>query len=299
MSEGASLVDRLCRLWRTSVPSVALARALDEAFPDLQRLQVPVALEPLAARRGITRIEVVDLEGDGQILETAPGAFTVRLNSHHSEERRRFTLAHEIGHTLFFALEHDRRSSGGSDSVEPDRGVEALCNEAAAEILMPYVKARDMVQRLGAGISTIMRLKHDFQVSLEAAARRVIGVCSVKLTVVMWRAVGRQLAEEWCYSTTVRTRGGQPLVVGHDDPAQKVLASREPYSGWVWISLGGPLQRYYVDALPLKSRNGVRVLTLFLHDRRAQALVARRAEGQVPRVQLPLLSYSPGEQEEL
>jgi Zn-dependent peptidase ImmA (M78 family) len=105
----------------------------------------PVPVEDIALRLGIA-VRYVPLEDElsGMIfLKDGP---VVAVNSLHHPNRRRFTLAHEIGHfelhlkeigqevhvdKKFLALARDPRSSGGFDSRE----IEA--NSFAAALLVP------------------------------------------------------------------------------------------------------------------------------------------------------------------
>ena len=93
-----------------------------------------------------------------------------------SSGRRRFSLAHEIAHTFFDnALEtYQLRSS----SVRLPRGAEALerlCDEGAAELLMPAECFACIMDdpEFGLCAESVAKLAHRFRVSLEAAALRI------------------------------------------------------------------------------------------------------------------------------
>jgi len=65
---------------------------------------VPVNLVSLARHQGIRQIREMDTRLDGQLLEIEAGGYEVILSKNAPVARKRFTLAHEIAHTLFFAL---------------------------------------------------------------------------------------------------------------------------------------------------------------------------------------------------
>lgn len=95
-----------------------------------------------------------------------------------SLERRRFSIAHEIGHILLFdaVAEHPQLVQQLRSEKLWTR-VERLCNIGAANLLMPtqtYASAVDFL--LPPTRTTVAVLASKFQVSLAAAARRIAEV---------------------------------------------------------------------------------------------------------------------------
>ncbi|AUJ71392.1 ImmA/IrrE family metallo-endopeptidase [Pseudoalteromonas sp. NC201] len=74
----------------------------------------------------------------GEIKETN-GEVIVKINRHDSEERQRFTLAHEIAH---FLLHRDKIGDGIVDTMlfrsSLSNSLEAEANRLAADIVMPF-----------------------------------------------------------------------------------------------------------------------------------------------------------------
>jgi Zn-dependent peptidase ImmA (M78 family) len=124
-------------------------RAQKRAQDILKELHIerpPVPIEQIAKIRGIQiRLVALDEELSGMIYmdDNIP---IVVINSLHHSNRRRFTLAHEIGHfelhlkkfgeqvhvdKKFWAYARDKNSSAGENIIE----IEA--NQFAAEILVP------------------------------------------------------------------------------------------------------------------------------------------------------------------
>lgn len=293
MSNTQDLVGALCERWHTRIPSLAIVRAVEDSFPELVELPPPTKLMPLAAKRGITRVETTDLKADGLIFETEAGTFTVRVNRRHSAARRRFTCAHEIGHTFFFELEpsraerlhyEDAKLGGVSGSAD----VESLCNVAAAEILMPYGQITPLVRDFGVGATALSRVSATFRVSLQAAARRIVQVSHIRLAVVMWQQVGRQFRPAWSVGRTIPRDGDEVLAVSEQDPAYSVFMQEGQFARRLWISLGGPLDEYFVDGLALVGRDGRRVLSVFVLDKAPERALSRRIERVRSVEQLPL-----------
>ena len=125
-------------------PRYALARRKAQELLARQRINVaPVPVEQLAASLGASiRYEPFAGELSGMVQRSDEG-IVIGVNSMHASNRRRFTIAHEIGHLLLHKNEdlhiderfpigfRNEASSRASDPAE----IEA--NQFAAELLMP------------------------------------------------------------------------------------------------------------------------------------------------------------------
>lgn len=113
---------------------------------------LPVEVEDVARRLGI-RVENADLGDDvsGVLVRSGEHA-VIGVNWTHHPNRRRFTIAHEIGHYLLHeegtyidkgthARFRDEQSGSGTDQEE----IEA--NAFAAALLMPAKKVREEARR--------------------------------------------------------------------------------------------------------------------------------------------------------
>ena len=86
--------------------------------------------------------------------------------------RRRFSLAHEIAHTLFYERQEGELKSR-KDSPKGDR-LEAACHKAAALILVPSQALRSEVGRQEVSNSAVLvGLANRFEVSTEVMLRRL------------------------------------------------------------------------------------------------------------------------------
>lgn len=127
-------------------------------------------LEAIASRLDVWEILVESLPFDGGIFETPNGGRVIKLNSHSSRARRRFTLAHEIGHLLVERTSSSRKQIGCTS----DTHLEQACNMVAAELLMPAEQVASTAAELGdSSPGNLRRLASRFEVSLYAAAVRV------------------------------------------------------------------------------------------------------------------------------
>lgn len=91
---------------------------------------------------------------------------TIAFNKNQGWYRRRFTIAHEIGHYIM-KTKHNSIASA-LDTTDP---TESEANEFAAELLMPLQHFKKDCRN---GISSIDELAERYQVSKEAAGWRLV-----------------------------------------------------------------------------------------------------------------------------
>ncbi len=141
----------------------------------------PTQLEALREPLHISEFCAEDVPFSGELRRHGK-LLKVVYSVHLSESRRRFTIAHELGHAL---LEKADRNCGQSGNE-----IERLCDMVAAEILMPREVFLD---KLGPtlSIARIFQLRNIFQVSLFALALRCFeferaSIFEVEKTRVRW-----------------------------------------------------------------------------------------------------------------
>ncbi|MDX6690174.1 MAG: hypothetical protein QOG15_1631 [Solirubrobacteraceae bacterium] len=143
-------------------------------FPDL-----PAPVDPIYIARGLgieVFVGVLD-EGVSGMLVKRPGLDPViYLNRLESQNRQRFTCAHEIGHYVKRASRDDEsfeyvdaRGPSASQGSDPD---EIYANGFAAALLMP----REAVDRLVKQGVTVGEMAYRFGVSLEAMNYRLANI---------------------------------------------------------------------------------------------------------------------------
>jgi len=129
----------------------------------LQGISVaPTDLDALQERLSIIECRAEDIPFSGELRRKGKERAIV-YSMHLSRDRRRFTIAHEIGHAILETAGYPLPHSG--------TGIERLCDRFAAEILMPKSV---FLERLGASltIERLFNLKRTFQVSLIAIGYR-------------------------------------------------------------------------------------------------------------------------------
>ena len=113
---------------------------------------------------------------DGRVVATDVG-LRIEYNPHRPHERIRFSVAHEIAHTLFpDCADRVRNREQAGWFGEDEWQIELLCNLGAAEILMPsgYVQ----LESEAVDINSLMKLRRELDVSTEALLLRFVKLTS-------------------------------------------------------------------------------------------------------------------------
>jgi Zn-dependent peptidase ImmA (M78 family) len=169
----------------------ALAACIIQHYPGLE---LPVPLELIARAVGIEEIigqRTASFEGI-LITNSAKTIGSIAYNEGSRLERRRFTIAHELGHYLL------PLHGATAQCVKTDMGVfepkdanlkrEAEANRFAAALLMPRGLFLAAVRRLGEPeVEHIVTLAKNFEVSKEAAVRRYLELCDDPCAVIFSR----------------------------------------------------------------------------------------------------------------
>jgi hypothetical protein len=100
----------------------------------------------------------------------------IEFNPTRPRERVRFSIAHEIAHTLFPDVAEQTRHRGGAGTAADEWQLEMLCNLAAAELVMPLgsLPPREHLST----IEQLMLDRRKFDVSAEAFLMRVVKTTS-------------------------------------------------------------------------------------------------------------------------
>jgi transcriptional regulator with XRE-family HTH domain len=148
------------------------AHAADELLGKAGVEEPPVPVDQLARSCGvlvITRAMPDDLSG--LVFEMDHGA-VIGVNAGHSENRQRFSTAHELGHHLL--SHHDRFHIDVTEGDPPgyDWQTERAANEFAADLLMP----RDMMVSEFEHTPDTQKLAQRFKVSELAMGYRLLNL---------------------------------------------------------------------------------------------------------------------------
>jgi hypothetical protein len=141
---------------------------MDEAFVEVttnltKNVRVaPTDLEAVAQKLNVAGWHSEQLVTTGELRRVGDQFHIVYANGL-SQGRRRFTVAHELGHAFL--------ESTGKNAPRRGPDVEEMCDMFAVHLLMPERAVREFF-RIGASPDTVVRFADVFQVSLAAAIRR-------------------------------------------------------------------------------------------------------------------------------
>ncbi len=234
----------------------------------------PVDLGKLARRQQIREIRIDDSVVNGELRRLKNGGYLVRLDARDSEPRRRFTLAHEIAHTLL-ATNGDRTALDCSD-----KNVEDLCNLAAAELLVPDTILRRSSVQLD--IRSVLALARKFSCSLEAAAWKLLNLPGFRGALLLWKIEKSERKVQARIFALARTLGielpfARGMIITDSDPNWSAIALDN--SDEIELSIHSPQISYLADR-QLLGRNSVAVLIKFSNSKSDPASRTRHAKGQ-------------------
>jgi hypothetical protein len=155
----------------------AICAAVDGLLAAAQVDEPPAPLELLASLRGVLRVDAVALPGAGRLVPV-PGGYVVQVSASDSPGRQRFTLAHEICHTLL----EDATALGVHDaavgSFDEGRLEEYLCDAGAAYMLLHPRWLRRLAGEREPALDALFEVAAACEASAEATARQlaVLGV---------------------------------------------------------------------------------------------------------------------------
>ena len=131
--------------------------------------------DPLAlAQRLSIATEARDDIPDARLVPIAGGKLALEFNPIRPRGRLRFSIAHELAHSLFADCAEEVRHRGGDSARARDNWqLEVLCNIGAAELLMPLGSFSEFAGK-DLSIGSVMELRKTFDVSVEACLIRLV-----------------------------------------------------------------------------------------------------------------------------
>jgi Zn-dependent peptidase ImmA (M78 family) len=139
-----------------------------------------IPYDPFEIAEGLgVKVRIESLQGVDGYTESKGLDTCAVIDSGASETRKRFTLAHELGHVMLFQIaqtglplgfkRYRTSSQAGYDSQDPAE--EALCNEFAAALLMPEEEVKEKVDKQRIVPRLILDIASLFGVSMHASAK--------------------------------------------------------------------------------------------------------------------------------
>ncbi|GEJ55956.1 ImmA/IrrE family metallo-endopeptidase [Anaeromyxobacter diazotrophicus] len=159
-----------------------------------------IPIETLAYMRG-ARVRDVRMPGaQGRLARLGSKAIIAVSDAVTYAPRRRFVIAHEVGHLELHEAENQIALCDEAKIDEVyDQGTERESNAFATELLMPRALWAKRVDVAKPDLNVVAKLADEFQVSFTAAAIRFAKLCPERCAVVFsqdgvirWSAAGRE-----------------------------------------------------------------------------------------------------------
>src|SRR5262249_41913711 len=155
---------------------VEKARAMVLEAADAGILTTPVDPFKLAELRSIKVVPKTDVS-DAQLDREAGDKPIIWYNPNRPKARIRFSICHELGHFLFPDwAQQVRHRLFHSRTAAVDYELEALCNLAAAELLLPLGSVQEDMSKLDLSVETALKLRVKYEASTEAVLLRLAGL---------------------------------------------------------------------------------------------------------------------------
>lgn len=149
----------------------------------LSELVLPIKIEEIAKTRGLKVIPYPLGDDVSGLLAIQDGIGTIGYNQNEPKVRRRFTIAHELGH---YELHRDKSDlfvdkqfiyrSQNSGSTAVNLAMEQEANYFASAILMPTYLLREEIEKVNMDLASeeaIKELAKSFEVSTTAMSIRI------------------------------------------------------------------------------------------------------------------------------
>lgn len=224
----------------------------------------PFALAEMRGMKVLATEEILD----AQTRSDAEGKFTIEFNPQRPAARTRYSIAHEIGHTLFADCAAAIRHRATHQTMkEDDWQLELLCNMAAAEILMPFGTFQENLSvRPSTGL--ILDLRRKYLVSCEAVVNRLIRLSTYPCVAFLARGGenAKRYFVEYCIPSPALSEDsgihrGYMLPLSSKVSACTAIGAREREDA-KWISARRPWFVEYLGVSPNPGEVYPRVLAL-------------------------------------
>jgi len=197
-----------------------------------------------------------DIRSDGRIFSKG-GRVYIQYAPHQCPERMRFTVCHELAHTLFpDCFKRERRRS---IPEQAEWEFENLCNVGAAEFLFPL---EEFTADMGSDFlkaDEIRNLATRYQASIDATSRRLVNLCPEAACVVFAHyqppkpgTVVSLFVDYAVANDFFSGRFFKGMKINSKSSANRAFRDQKPVAAASesWM-VGGKWNRYRVETIPL------------------------------------------------
>lgn len=150
---------------------------------DSQSLTLPIDPLKLAELRSIPVVPRNDVR-DARTVCGPGDTPVIEYNPNRPRARIRFSICHELAHTLFpDCTQQVRNRLYHSETTPASYELEMLCNLAAAEFLLPVGSMQEDLSNLRFSVEAAIQLRLKYEASVEAVLIRLAGLSSTRCAV--------------------------------------------------------------------------------------------------------------------
>lgn len=136
----------------------------------------------------------------------------------------------------------------------------------------------------------VVRLSSEFKTSLQATAWRISRLLHYKIISCCWQYERACDMYQTVWTTPLVASRKSPVqryFVDKGQPAYKKFSEGSGFRGWSWASLGGPVDRYFMDGLILQEKPR-RLITVIVLEAAAEQILAPYLLGSKQSIQCEL-----------
>jgi len=252
----------------------------------------PFNMQAVASLQGLYSSEQAPQHSeDSEICPEADGRLVLKVNRDRPISRQRFSIGHEIGHTLFPEYHRKVQCRKAKDRVwaDPDDLLESLCDAAASEILFPLPWFADRISQLPLSACNLAELAREYKASREATIRRFVELTTLSCSVVFlsWKLkptqesqlkgdrkqsfmfgidpiaeaeTHRKLRVDYAIPSPAFKRERNKLIppdksIESDGPAYEAASQQRCVDGQCYLNLGPLHGTFMVHAIPVFTRD--------------------------------------------
>ncbi|MCC6527553.1 MAG: ImmA/IrrE family metallo-endopeptidase [Polyangiaceae bacterium] len=164
---------------------------------------LPTSLAALFPILGVRKVRLAPMQLEGGLRAAPDGRYDIVVREDRAPTRRRFTIAHELGHLLFYqhapVAKSEQKAQGRNAPLEEEQ----LCNVAAEELVMPEGHVQLLLAGADDPTAAVLELAATCDVSVEAAMFRIAGASGLRGQFELWRRDGR----DWRLARAKRSGG--------------------------------------------------------------------------------------------
>lgn len=222
----------ICLLAGESDPLVAIRRLVDGLLERAEITEPCPPMKQVASFRGVRDIVPCEMAQAGRLVPEGKG-YLIQVNKRHSEEKQRFSCAHEICHTFFKRALAVADACLGTDTglFDIQQEEEYLCDVGAGHMLFHPSWLLPMARASKASLESLCLIAGQCGASIEAAALQLAYAGVWEGSFVFWEP-GLKEAER-----ALLDSGAQPLF---SEPELAVLPQEKLRVNRVYSPEGAP-----------------------------------------------------------